>query len=536
MIKGAPGKIARGRYIKSKQTAREAVDSAGYEKDSIEQAAQEAARKAPVKDAVEAWEKASILRRKQKAKVYSKYWRRAKKTDKAKVKVTKARKKLVKAEKKQEKKQVRYQEKPTRHRERALNRANRKVDRKRTKYARKEEKQEKALEKEERAGWRVLNETKFTTKIKRWVVAYLIGLVGVVGAIAVIVIAFAFMMINLLASVVAYEGALMNSQLLSGDAQAVYRELKSAGFNDVEISGIMGNMCANSAGELGKIDAGNNGGSGLLPNSDKVRREYVQFRIAHQDDVPLPSDAELQVRFIIQKYNEERSYENNEERVIGWKSSAHKYVFENAQTPEAAAYQYYQCFENWQSHPDDETNFRREAAADFYQKILISNMAGTALQAPSNERLQWLFPNGVPQDEATLSSMMVWIEIPMYQLDGSVKYGYLQCHPKLQTEIIAAFREMVAIGFPVEEASCYGYRQMNNGTGTNSLSHHSYGVAIDINWTVNPHISWGYSPDPSSPYYINQAVINIWQRHGFYWGGYWEYPYTDWMHFSYTDQ
>ena len=171
----------------------------------------------------------------------------------------------------------------------------------------------------------------------------------------------------------------------------------------------------------------------------------------------------------------------------------------------------------------------------YYKKLANSIPEGMAGEIPLSLRMWWLFPDGVPEDEVGMRRMMVTVTVPLYQEDGSTKDAEITCHPRLATEIAAIFEEMKEAKFPISQVGCYGYRHMNNGTGTHALSHHSYGVCVDLNWDVNPHVSWGTTPDETSPYYISQEVVDIWKKHGFYWGGDWGEPYTDWMHFTYTD-
>ena len=66
------------------------------------------------------------------------------------------------------------------------------------------------------------------------------------------------------------------------------------------------------------------------------------------------------------------------------------------------------------------------------------------------------------------------------------------------------------------------------------MSHHSYGVAFDINAAANGATYTG-GVNPSSPYYINQKIVSIWKSHGFYWGGDWKGYYNDPMHFTWTN-
>lgn len=159
--------------------------------------------------------------------------------------------------------------------------------------------------------------------------------------------------------------------------------------------------------------------------------------------------------------------------------------------------------------------------------------AGEAARIDLSQRMNWLFPNGTPVSQSAVEQYLVTIQVPINNSSGEKTTASLTVHHALASEISAIFEEIQATGFKIHELSCYGYRKMASGTG--SLSHHSYGVAIDINWSENPAVYWGYSPDPNSEYYINQNIVNIFKAHGFYWGGDWSANFYDPMHFSYTN-
>lgn len=64
----------------------------------------------------------------------------------------------------------------------------------------------------------------------------------------------------------------------------------------------------------------------------------------------------------------------------------------------------------------------------------------------------------------------------------------------------------------------YSYRVI---AGTNTLSTHAYGIAVDVNVPFNPRGTRGNIP---------QKFVRIMRRWGFEWGGEWDY--SDPMHFE----
>jgi hypothetical protein len=67
---------------------------------------------------------------------------------------------------------------------------------------------------------------------------------------------------------------------------------------------------------------------------------------------------------------------------------------------------------------------------------------------------------------------------------------------------------------------CYGPRFINSDPG-GRLSHHSWGIAFDINVPDNP-----YAAEPNMPPRLVETI----ERSGFTWGGRWLVP--DGMHFE----
>jgi hypothetical protein len=101
--------------------------------------------------------------------------------------------------------------------------------------------------------------------------------------------------------------------------------------------------------------------------------------------------------------------------------------------------------------------------------------------------------------------------------------GSVTCHKDLFPQLDAALLEIRDTGLadeihPGEYAGCYYPRFI---AGTTSLSNHSFGLALDLNVPGNQRGSVGE---------MNRAVVAIFKKWGFAWGGDWRY--TDPMHFE----
>ncbi len=101
--------------------------------------------------------------------------------------------------------------------------------------------------------------------------------------------------------------------------------------------------------------------------------------------------------------------------------------------------------------------------------------------------------------------------------------GNVTCHKVVFPQLTAALSEVQTTGLaqeidPGEYAGCYYPRYI---AGTQQLSLHSFGIALDLNVPGNQRGSVGE---------MNRAVVAIFQKWGFAWGGDW--GYTDPMHFE----
>lgn len=175
--------------------------------------------------------------------------------------------------------------------------------------------------------------------------------------------------------------------------------------------------------------------------------------------------------------------------------------------------------------------YRKSNGKVYYGKV----SEGKKESIPDNQRLNYLFPKGVPTSKATMELYLVTITVPIKDHKGVPSTMQLRVHKKLEQNFRKAFQEMYRIGFPVraEDTDTYNWRSMASGK---NRSHHSYGCVADVNWNSNPMIGvteGKYRPGVD-PYSVTPEVVAIWKKCGFYWGGNWRST-KDYMHFSYTN-
>lgn len=117
-------------------------------------------------------------------------------------------------------------------------------------------------------------------------------------------------------------------------------------------------------------------------------------------------------------------------------------------------------------------------------------------------------------------------------INGNKKITILN-NPQVISEVQAIFKEIAQSGFNVrnDDTGGYCYRPISDSP-RKTLSLHSFGIAIDINWKDNP-LERGKKPLNSGDSDVkirtlNSPVVKAFQNHGWGWGG----RYGDYMHFS----
>ncbi len=157
-----------------------------------------------------------------------------------------------------------------------------------------------------------------------------------------------------------------------------------------------------------------------------------------------------------------------------------------------------------------------------------------------------------------------YVHVLHYDGTGKICEGELICNTLIAQDLVDIFYELFLHQYPIEKirlideyhaddnlsmadnnTSCFNYRVVS---GTNRLSNHSYGLAIDINPLYNPYIT--YNKDGSSnvapnnatpycdrtqsfPYKIDTGDLcyQLFIAHGFTWGGNWSNS-KDYQHFE----
>ncbi|MFM8473823.1 MAG: M15 family metallopeptidase [Candidatus Kapaibacterium sp.] len=156
------------------------------------------------------------------------------------------------------------------------------------------------------------------------------------------------------------------------------------------------------------------------------------------------------------------------------------------------------------------------------------------------------FPHGVCDSQTV-------VDVRYLSMDGMRHRGQIVVHASLADDVRDIFRDLDSAGFPVysvipivrfgwsddasiarNNTSGFNYRTV---AGTNRLSLHAHGRAIDLNPFLNPYLTPGKRPlrpyDPRSPGTIvrGDAAYTAFVKRGWTWGGDWKNE-KDYQHFE----
>lgn len=154
---------------------------------------------------------------------------------------------------------------------------------------------------------------------------------------------------------------------------------------------------------------------------------------------------------------------------------------------------------------------------------------------------------------------LVLLDVRYVSFDGRVHQGQVVLHRDLKDDVQEIFASLLEIRFPImsvipmvafgwdddasmnaNNSSSFNYRVI---AGTDRLSEHAEGIALDINPLQNPFVGkdgtrspCGAVYDPSVPGTItkNGPVVALFRARGWEWGGGWfkMYGIRDYQHFE----
>ena len=158
-----------------------------------------------------------------------------------------------------------------------------------------------------------------------------------------------------------------------------------------------------------------------------------------------------------------------------------------------------------------------------------------------------------------------YLNVLYVDFEGNTQKGEIICNKAIADDLVEIFKELYDNKYQIDKirlideyggdddlscddnnTSCFNYRVVG---GTDSLSKHALGLAIDINPFQNPYITYPngverISPVGSEPYADRSSGLphmilegdlcyNLFIEHGFTWGGHWK-TLKDYQHFQKT--
>ncbi len=151
------------------------------------------------------------------------------------------------------------------------------------------------------------------------------------------------------------------------------------------------------------------------------------------------------------------------------------------------------------------------------------------------------------------------LQLSHHTFAGQVQVGSLVVAAVVADEVVSIFERIFAAGFAIERmqrvdvfaasdeasmaannSSAFNFRRVQ---GTQVLSHHALGLAIDLNPVQNPWLRNDLVDPPAGRAYLDRAqvrvgmivagdaVVEAFAAHGWHWGGDWQ-DMRDFQHFS----
>lgn len=199
-----------------------------------------------------------------------------------------------------------------------------------------------------------------------------------------------------------------------------------------------------------------------------------------------------------------------------------------------------------------------------YNKLTPEEIDNAFFQEPiSAELFEKMYGKSFKEDCTLPREELRYVHILHKTLSDETLEGELVCNKAIADNLIDIFRQLYDASYPIEKVrlideydaddessmadnntSCFNYRLVS---GTNKLSKHGAGMAVDINPLYNPYIhtingqkliepanSSDYADrDGDYPYKIthDDLAYELFTSHGFTWGGDWKNS-KDYQHFQ----
>lgn len=201
-------------------------------------------------------------------------------------------------------------------------------------------------------------------------------------------------------------------------------------------------------------------------------------------------------------------------------------------------------------------------AEDLFSGLRVEYAEGFYFEPISIALQQRITGISYPQNCPVALSDLKHVRVQYYNFQNEVQSGELIVNGKIAMKILEIFKELFDAKYPIEKiqlidvyggndeasmsdnnTSAFNYRCID---GTNQLSDHSLGLAVDINPRYNPYVRTGFGARDVLPQngidYADRTrefphkiqkddlCYRAFVSRGFLWGGEWDEP-VDYQHF-----
>jgi hypothetical protein len=185
-----------------------------------------------------------------------------------------------------------------------------------------------------------------------------------------------------------------------------------------------------------------------------------------------------------------------------------------------------------------------------------ASSAGTIGPIPDDLRVRMVGVSWHPDPRCPPFEALRLLNIGYRDFAGAARNGQLVVAREVAEEVLAIFDALLHLTYPIERmelvdvfaaddevsmaannTSAFNFR---NVAGTDTLSQHAFGLAIDLNPLQNPMLVGSEVHPPAGAAYVDRgrlrpgmitpAVVDLFGSHGWQWGGDWERP-RDYHHF-----
>lgn len=324
-------------------------------------------------------------------------------------------------------------------------------------------------------------------------------------------------------------GQISNAEI----AKQIWDYFKSLGWSDYATAGIIGNFEAECSLQPNLQEKGGTG-IGLGQWSHERRTAFLNWLSENGRDI---SDITAQLDYLIV----ENCWHGG--TLTLYKSGGLKHTSKVKSLSEFSTYQYSSVQEatedflwHWEgpNYQKAQVGRRIGAANQVYNLFSAGAVAKIPEVAKKGKDPKLYFAYGIiPTNSFTAEKHMQ--SISFRNSKGVMKT--VRVNASVAQDVLTALQEISEAGYEIKQIGGYSFRQK---VGSNGLSSHSYGLAIDINWDYgNPFIKKGKIQ--AGTRYLSHELsmtegsipVRIMEAHGWVWGGHWTNS-KDYMHFSIT--